>query len=59
MANRVQQHEAVVLKQRIHLCEEFVIMAHADMLEHADRDNAIKASSDIAVIEQLEADTVA
>ena len=43
VADRVQQHDAVVGHQRVHLGEELAVVVHADVLEHADRDDAVEA----------------
>ena len=38
------------------LAEEGVVEADADMLEHADRDDAVEAAVDVAIVLQLEVD---
>ena len=43
-ADRVQQHHAVVGEQLGAVAEEGVVVADADMLEHADRDDAVEVS---------------
>ncbi len=58
MADRVQQHHAVVLHQRVHLGEELAVVMHADVLEHADRDDAVEAFGHLAIVLQAEANTV-
>ena len=42
------------LSRAAHLVEEFAVMADADMLEHADRDDAVEAALDLAVVHELE-----
>ena len=50
----MQQTHAVVGQEVAHLAEEFVIVPDADVLEHADRDNAVVGSLVLAVIAQNE-----
>ena len=50
----MQQNDAVGLEQLGAFTEERVVEADADMLEHADRDDAIVALTDVAVVLQLE-----
>ena len=54
LADRVQQHDAVGLQQLAAFGEEFVVMRGADMLEHADRNDAVEAAVEQAIIDQLE-----
>ena len=42
LADRVQKHHAVGLQEVAALGEEFVVMLGADVLEHADRDDAVE-----------------
>ena len=51
-ADRVQQHHAVVGEQFGALAEERVVVTDADMLEHADRDDAVETLRDVAVVLQ-------
>ena len=57
-ADRVQHHDAVVLQQLLHLAEVLDVVGDADMLEHADRDDAVVAVGLLAIVEQLEAHPV-
>ena len=57
-ADRMQQHDAVVGQKLLHLGEVFDVVRRADMLEHADRDDAIVAAVLLAIVEQLEAHPV-
>ncbi len=50
----MQHHRPVVLEQRRAFLEELVVEAGADMLEHADRDNAVERLRDVAIVDQLE-----
>ena len=52
--DRVNQRDAVALQQPPNASEIFPIMRHADMLEHAHRDNAVELGADRAVIRQRE-----
>ena len=54
LADRVQQHHSVGLQQLAALGEEFVIMLRADMLEHADRDDAVEPLVEQAIVLELE-----
>ena len=51
----MQQHDAVVGEQLRALAEERVVVIDADMLEHADRDDAVERPVDVAIVLQLEA----
>ena len=42
-ADRVQEHDAVRLQQLRAFVEEGAVVVDADMLEHADRDDAVEA----------------
>ena len=55
-ADRMQQHHAVVGEQVGAFAEERVVVADADMLEHADRDDAVEPLRDVAVVLQAELD---
>ena len=50
----MQQRDAVVGEKLCALAEEGVVKADADMLEHADRHDAVEAALDIAIIHQPE-----
>ena len=54
----MQHHDAVVAEQLRALAEERLVMIDADMLEHADRDDAVERPVDVAVVLQLEAGAV-
>ena len=41
------------------LAEEVAIVGGADMLEHADGDDAVEGTGDVAVVAQVEADAIA
>ena len=46
------------LSRRADLGEEFVVVADADVLEHADRDDAVEGFADVAIVLQPEFDPV-
>jgi hypothetical protein len=52
-ADRVQQNDAVVGEEFCAFLEEGVVEADADVLEHPDRDDAVEAAPDIAIVDQL------
>ena len=52
--DRVQQRHAVGLQAARHGVEERAVVHHADMLEHADRDDAVEPLAHRAVVQQLE-----
>jgi hypothetical protein len=54
----MQQHYAVVIEEPVAFAKEGVIEADADMLEHANRDDAIEFLRHVAVILQPEPDLV-
>ena len=54
-ADRMQQHHAVVGEQLGAFAEEGVVVIDADMLEHADRNDAVERSLHVAIVLQLEA----
>ena len=54
----MQQRHAVLGQQLLYLVEEGPVLRHADMLEHADRDDAVVTPGFLAVIQQLEAHAV-
>ncbi len=58
MADRVEQHDAVVGEQRADLAEELRIVRHADVLEHADRNDAVEFVGHGAIVAEFEADAV-
>ena len=51
--NGVQQRNAVVRQQGVHLVEELAVVRQADMLEHTDRDDAVEAAGQRTVVDQL------
>ena len=55
-ADRMQQHDAVVGERGAAFAEELVIEADPDMLEHADRDDAVERAGHVAVVLQPEFD---
>ncbi|MCY1494377.1 hypothetical protein D9M68_282430 [compost metagenome] len=59
LADRMQQHDAFRRQQLLHLVEEISVIADADMLEHADGDDAVELPVlKGAVVLQFEADTI-
>src|SRR6185437_17034784 len=50
----MQHHDAVVRKQLGTVPKEGLVEIDADMLEHADRDDAIELALDVAVVLQQE-----
>ena len=50
----MKEEYAIIGEKLSAFAEEGVIESDADVLEHADRDNALKATSKIAVILQTE-----
>ena len=54
----MHQRDAVLLEQPAHRVEEILEMNDADVLEHADRNDAIVAPRLLAIIPQVEADAV-
>src|SRR5690606_13064888 len=57
--DRVKKHDAVRLQQRCAFLEEGSVMVDADVLEHADRYDSVKALGEIPVILMLEMDAAA
>jgi hypothetical protein len=55
-ADCVQQHHPVVREKVAAGLEEGRVGAQADVLEHADRDDAVEGSACVAVVLELEAD---
>ena len=53
-ADRMQQHDAVRLQHLRAFVEEGAVVVDADMLEHADRDDAVEALGNVAVVLDLE-----
>ena len=49
-ADGVQQHDTIVLEQAPRMREILVEPRDADMLEHADRDDALERPLDVAII---------
>ena len=58
VADGVQEHDAVVVEERVDPGEELRVVADADVLEHADRDDAVEAVLHLAVVLQVEAHAV-
>ena len=50
----MDQRDAVGREQAVHLVEERAVMRQADVLEHADRDDAVEAAGQRAIVNQLE-----
>ena len=50
----MQQRDAVVGEKLGAFAEERVVEADADMLEHADRHDAVETAVDIAIVDQPE-----
>ncbi len=48
----MQESYAVVSEQTLALAEERVVKAHAYVLEHADRHNAVEAPLNIAIVHE-------
>ena len=57
-ADGVQAHHAVVLQQLARLGEVLVEMGRADVFEHADRDDAVEALVDVAVVLQADRNAI-
>ena len=55
----MQQHHAVVGQQLGAFAEERIVVADADMLEHADRDDAVELLLHIAIVLQPEVGALA
>ena len=49
---------AIIIHQLIDLCEELPVVMHANVLKHADRNDAVEAFGDVAIVPQLEAHTI-
>ena len=58
MADRVQKGDTVLVQQALHMIEELRIVAHADMLEHADGDDTVELLVHVAIVAQFEPDPV-
>ena len=54
----MEQHHPIVLEQSADFGEEFVVPVDADVLEHADRDDAVEGFADIAIVLQPKFDPV-
>jgi hypothetical protein len=52
----MQDADAIIRQQVAQLVEKLRIIPLADMLEHADRDDAVERSLDFAIVAQVEAD---
>ena len=50
----MQQSDAVVGEELCAFAEERIVEADADMLEHADRDDAVELAFDVAIIDEPE-----
>ena len=48
----MQDHHAVVREQRCAFLEEGIVVTHADMFEHANRDDAIKRPMQVTIVLQ-------
>ena len=57
-ADRVQQRNPVRLQQRIQLVEEHAVLIDADMLEHANRDDAVILAAFLAIVAQMKVHAV-
>jgi hypothetical protein len=55
----MQNGDAVVGEQVANLAEEGVVVVDPDMLEHADRDDPVKAAGLVAIVLELETDAPA
>jgi hypothetical protein len=51
----MQQHQSLIVHQRVDLCEELRVVVHAHVFEHADGNDAIESLVDVAIIPQVEA----
>ena len=58
MSDGVEKHDAVVRHQLIYFGEELVVALDADVLEHANRHDAVKLLIELAIIPQLKLDTI-
>src|SRR5215469_11590522 len=58
-ADRMQQGDAVRFQQVAYLSEKSGILADPDMLEHADRDDAVVLAVFFAIVAQMETHAVA
>ena len=56
--DRMEQHHAVVFEQAAHGLKILVITARADVLEHADRYDAIEGLADVAIVLKAEIETI-
>src|SRR5215469_15645007 len=54
----MQQRNAIRCQQRFQLCEEGVVMIDPDMLEHADRDDAVVLTRFLSVVSEVEPDPI-
>ena len=50
----MQQRHAVIGQQARHFGEELAVVRNADVLEHADRNDAVEAARHCAIVDQLE-----
>ncbi len=57
-ADGVQDGNAVVGEQLVHLAEKLAVVLDPDMLEHADRDDPIEAAGQLAIVAQLKAHAI-
>src|SRR5437867_4927277 len=54
----MEHHHALLIENCLDLAEESGIIPHADMLEHADRNDAVEPIPDSAIVLQLESDPI-
>ena len=54
----MEQHHSIVLEQGPDLGEELVIAVDADVLEHADRDDAVEPLANVAIVLQSKFNSV-
>ena len=54
----MQQHDTIRGEQFIDLGEKLAVVRDADMLEHANRDDAVEFLREMPVVQQLEFDAV-
>ncbi len=50
MTDRMEKRDALVVEQPGHLLEEGIIIADADMFEHADRNDAVEPRMDLTIV---------
>ncbi len=57
-ADGVQERHPVLGQEPLHRAEILGVVAHANMLEHADRDDAVEAAGLFTIVAHMEADPV-